>query len=199
MRTHTVADGIRPYSFTGDLLAEVSTHRPGSLRWTELRLYRMVSRAQANALAEARDDAGHAGLLAAKAAGDYLLYTAGPSLVFHRAEDGCRKGSLARLGDLPDGMVACEDCWPPAGRWPGDGDDPDDLDDDAQVRAERDRPRLAVCPQAEDVERALREQPGRKTATPGRLSGPASQLLDDAAAADDGIARWLATPVRLTP
>jgi hypothetical protein len=87
---HYVKDGARTLQFEGALLAESSSHRYGSTRWIEFKLYRTEN-------------------------GSYILSRIGVSLVFHAA--ACplvgRYGLIeADVSDLGEHAVPCPECQP---------------------------------------------------------------------------------------
>lgn len=181
MTTYRVADGASWIEFDGTELASVSTETPDRVRWTELRLFRLP------------DDGEFR----------YLLHSTGRTLVFHR-DGGCRKGSSAApvpVGTLGSDMVACEDCWPISG-----AEDPSDLPDDVVVRAERDRPYVDLCENADALSTVMRDRYQRVVKRPVtersaglHLTGPSRQLLEDAGRVDPDIHALLNRVIRLTP
>jgi len=190
MRKHMVLDGLRPVDFTGVLLAEKSTRSAGRLRWTELALYRMAGEDQ-----HPPEGAGDE-----YPSGAYVLTSLGASLVYHRGEGGCdrsRRCDPGRAGDLPPGFAPCEECWPVAERWPGDGDDPTELAPGDMCRPERNRPKAVVCAGAGDVEGTLRDWSGSRKVRASRLSGPAQDLLEEASKVDEDIRRMITEEVHL--
>jgi len=87
---YEVKDGTRTLRFSGELLGESSSHRFGSGRWIEFRLYRTDK-------------------------GTYILSRVGVSNIFHSST--CPLVSRYGLHEmdverLPPGAVPCEDCTP---------------------------------------------------------------------------------------
>lgn len=196
MREYVVDDAVRKVGFTGALIAEVSTNMTGRRpRWTELKLFRMISADQAERLAAGEDPEFPAG--------DYLLHSRGPTRVFHRRDGGCGKGSPAPLSAAMRPPAACETCWPPAERWPADGDrwpdDPDDLSPDDMVRVESDRPQAVRCATPDEVVTALRETSSGRSRLGSDLSIPAKELLIMAARKDAAFAANAERVDKLTP
>lgn len=85
-----VRDGARTLQFDGSLLGESSSHKRGSTRWIEFKLYRTES-------------------------GSYILSRVGVSLVFHGAacplvkRYGLQEISVEAVSDL---SIPCEECYP---------------------------------------------------------------------------------------
>ena len=195
MSRHLVMDGLRPVDFTGELIAERSTQSAGRARWTELTLYRMADEDQ-----QARSSPEDGEYPDEYPRGSYMLTSLGASVVYHKAERGCERSSRCEPGvaaDLDPRAVPCEDCWPPYGRWPGDEDDPLDLMPGDPCRPERNRPKAVVCTGAVDVEGTLRDWSGSRKIRASRLSGPAQDLLEEAARADEAIRQLITEEVHL--
>jgi len=191
---YMVMDGLRPVDFTGMLLAAKTTRSSGRPRWTELALYRMADDDQ-----QARSSPGGESAYEYPS-GAYMLTSLGGSVVYHRASGGCEKGRRCETGlvaSLDLDAVACEDCWPRKWRWPAEGDDPLDLLPGDSCRPERNRPKAVVCAGAEDVEGVLRDWSGSRKVRASRLSGPAQDLLEEAARADEAIRQLITEEVHL--
>jgi hypothetical protein len=97
MENYTVQDRVRRLSFQGKLIGKSSTRRSGSLRWTDISIYRT-------------------------AGGQYIVQREGLSLVYHWENASCARGELispkellAEGLDVPpiDQPVACPICDPP--------------------------------------------------------------------------------------
>lgn len=103
--------------FWGKFLGAEDTDNGDSLRWAELRLYRIIDTNPAHdhslpASDENRDMFGRE---------MHLLYTVGYSLVYHETGAGCRGGKQVAAGDFRDhtenwsDLLACPECLP--GDW----------------------------------------------------------------------------------
>jgi hypothetical protein len=177
-------------SFAGLLEAVVSTNEDGRrVRWTELRLWRMISAGQGASLPRAGGPRAAALAGLGFPEGDWLYQSRGVSLVFHLGSGGCpRDEQLTELGALPAGAVPCARCWP-ATRVPR-------LPAATLIRPEQDRVRTTICATPAEVERAATQQPGRRPDP--YLSAPAEDLLAQAADADGELREFLGRPRRLT-
>ena len=87
---HEVKDGSRTLQFSGKLLAESSSWRPGTYRWIEFKLYKTDN-------------------------GSYILSRIGVSLIFHGA--ACPLVKRYGLTEMPlsalvDDALPCEECRP---------------------------------------------------------------------------------------
>lgn len=87
---HEVKDGSRTLQFSGKLLAESSSWRPGSYRWIEFKLYKTDN-------------------------GSYILSRIGVSLIFHGA--ACPLVKRYGLTEAPNSVLdknalPCEECRP---------------------------------------------------------------------------------------
>lgn len=87
---HEVKDGSRTLQFEGRLLGESTSHRRGSTRWIEFKLYKTES-------------------------GSYILSRVGVSLIFHGA--ACplvKRYNLVEVSTekLLDDAIPCEECYP---------------------------------------------------------------------------------------
>lgn len=149
----------------GELLYKVTTERPQAPRWIEIALYRL-------------DDGGP---------GQYLVHRNGVSLLYHRSGDGCQtafgrpSGYPAVLADLPEDAVACPRCHPPS------------LAELAAapltpVRYEFDRPTVDICVSAAQVVDRLTTPASKSRGTERTVSAPVIELLNEAAAVDEGFA-----------
>jgi len=165
-----VEDSHQSYEWEGELIAQVSTRRPGRARWLSMHLYRLGS-------------------------GGYLLHRAGHSTVYHKAAGPCAfKGEPATVEGLPDDAVPCMSaplpqgpvCSPP---WP------QDLADDETVLIEQVR---HTFDQAQDPEsivaRASTAHHRKDKVTSKGVTEPVRELIRAAAGKDDGFAAFAKAP-----
>lgn len=154
--------------FSGEIMAAVDTRNPDSLRWVDIRLYRL--------------DAGEG----------YLIHRQGCSVVYHTANTDCltstgeQSGYPGTVDDLRDDAVPCPVCRPVR---------PERLDGNDSIRFELTRHTLDTCSTAEEVIHRLtrmRERRSRRSTT--FVSQPVRELLELAAADDQEFA--LAMPGR---
>ena len=125
--TIEAADG--PKEFLGKVLVEVTTEKPYSPRWTEMKLCQKFD-----------DDMQPTG---------YVLYSLGRSVVYHDVHGDCHKGVRTLVSDLISDAEPCQE----------PGCQPEDfhlLPGDSYVRMEEDRPKFFVCRTAGDVVARLR-------------------------------------------
>lgn len=115
--------------------------------------------------------------------GRYMAVSIGRSVVYHDV-DGCPKGVLVDVTKLSkvssldiDELQPCRHCHPP---------DVDELAGITHVKLEKDRPTLHECRDAYEVVQKMRDPKNG-----GRISGPAIQLLEEAASVDENIRRVL--------
>jgi hypothetical protein len=162
--TVRVEDRHSATEFDGDLIAEVSTRKPDSTRWVEIRLYHLA------------DEAG------------WLVHRVGQSLIYHQADGATCKtstqrpsGDTATAKDLPAEAASCDRCQPP---WP------EDLAEDEKIRYEFPRHTIDRCETPAQVIRRLTVSHQRGSGMRSTMvSEPVSDLLRQAAENDPDFAR----------
>jgi hypothetical protein len=107
-------------------------------------------------------------------AGQYMVQSVGCSMVYHRLDDGCDKGTEQRVSNLPEHASPCPICRPPQPTALGEDDTVLMEDTLFEVTHCRDVPALFV---------ALRSK-----TDPKAVSGPGLGLLRIAAKTDSAIA-----------
>lgn len=117
MQQYELPTQDRKVRFTGQHLSHASSRYPGSLRWTEIDIY--------------RTEGGH-----------YILSRQGRSVVYHRLESDCvtKYAATVQVGQLVDEAVydlaePCPICQP---------NDLDDLAEDDVIRLEQTNPAVFV-------------------------------------------------------
>lgn len=129
---------IRPVSFTGHVLADNSTEKPGQNSWTELEIY-LVTKGPNS--------------------GYYMFYSVGVSLLYHKDSMGCGKGVRKAARNLTQDSVPCPRCKPMPASVYGQYD---------MVRIEEPRHTVVPCATPEELFEAIREgSHGGKISGPG--------------------------------
>lgn len=121
MQQYELPTQDRKVRFTGEQLSSASSAYPGSLRWTEIDIY--------------RTEAGH-----------YILARRGRSVVYHRLDSDCvtRYAATVQVGQLVDEAIyddaePCPVCNPA---------DLDDLGEDDIIRLEQTNPAVFISDDA---------------------------------------------------
>lgn len=160
-QTIRIRDELRFVEFSGKRLAEVTSERDDSIRWTEIRLFRVYDHPSVR----------------------YVLQTIGRSVVYHRHDGSCRQGTTLTAAVLKsrirDDTVPCDACAPP---------EPEDMPADAVVRAEGDIIKLYRCGSPQQVVDTLRRCAARRLPRRTLFNSsvpPIGQRLLDAAAQED--------------